>query len=532
MPIVTGAPRLLVKAPAGFSSARLALGATTLDLRAEPLFRSIGQAGPAAVAPAVWHVVTPAIALDEANPWDLCHQLMVGGLGVAGVAPEFAEPDFEQQWITGRPAESAFALAAPCAEPAPQNPQFPGDPDLLWFHDADHAQFEAAVSAIGDPGADRVRVAHLDTGYDPAHLTLPAHLETGLQRNFVEVDRPDDATDVTEGPLNSLGHGTGTLGILAGKALPGDKAIGAAPFVAVVPIRVANSVVLFLNSAIARAFDYVHQLCASPDTQVHVITMSMGGVASQAWAEAVNALYDAGVFIATAAGNNYGNLPTHNIVFPARFRRVVAACGVMADGAAYANLDLSLMAGNYGPPSKMDTAMAAFTPNVPWARIGCPDIVNYDGAGTSSATPQVAAAAATWIQRHKADLAAYPEPWMRVEATRKALFESAHDTSRELLGWGELRAREALDQAPAPSDSLSRQPLDTAAFPILRLFFGQGLAAPDSRQRMLELEALQLSQSAALEQILPDPAVDPARLSQADLVRVANALAEHPGASE
>jgi hypothetical protein len=423
-------------------------------------------------------------------------------------------------------------MASPCGEPAPPNPQFPAEPDLLWFQDTTHAQFDATVAVIGDPGAERVRVAHLDTGYDPAHLTLPAHLDLALQRNFVEADRPDDATDITEGPLNSLGHGTGTLGILAGKALPGEEAIGAAPFVAVVPIRVANNVVLFLNSAIARAFDYVHQLCANPDTQVHVLTMSMGGVASQAWADAVNALYDAGVFITTAAGNNYGNLPTHNIVFPARFRRVVAACGVMANGAAYANLDPSLMAGNYGPPSKMATAMAAFTPNVPWARIGCSDTINYDGAGTSSATPQVAAAAATWIQQHRAELEAYPEPWMRVEATRKALFESAHDTSRELLGWGELRAREALDQAPAPSDSLNRQPLDAAAFPILRLFFGQGLAAPDRRQRMLELEALQLSQSAALEQILPDPAVDPATLSQADLVRVANALAEHPGASE
>jgi hypothetical protein len=28
----------------------------------------------------------------------------------------------------------------------------------------------------------------------------------------------------------------------------------------------------------------------------------------------VNALYEQGVFIVTAAGNNLGNLPTHNIV--------------------------------------------------------------------------------------------------------------------------------------------------------------------------------------------------------------------------
>src|SRR5205823_4456229 len=106
-------------------------------------------------------------------------------------------------------------------------------------------------------------------------------------------DRPTDATDDSSGPLNNFGHGTGTIGVLAGKAFAGSVAIGAAPFVDVVPIRVANSVVLFRNSNIARAFDYVHGLCADPSTQIHVITMSMGGLASQVWADAVNALYAA-----------------------------------------------------------------------------------------------------------------------------------------------------------------------------------------------------------------------------------------------
>ena len=79
---------------------------------------------------------------------------------------------------------------------------------------------------------------------------------------------------------------------------------------------------------------------------------------------------EAGVVVVTAAGNNFGNLPTRNIVYPARFNRVVAACGVMADQAPYADLGVSLMAGNYGPPGKMRTAIAAYTPNVPWARFG------------------------------------------------------------------------------------------------------------------------------------------------------------------
>jgi hypothetical protein len=69
----------------------------------------------------------------------------------------------------------------------------------------------------------------------------------------------------------------------------------------------------------------------------------------------------------------------------------------------------------------MTTAIAAATPNVPWARLGCEDIIDLDGAGTSAATPQVAATAALWLQKNRAAVDAYPNAWMRVEAIRAAL---------------------------------------------------------------------------------------------------------------
>lgn len=105
-----------------------------------------------------------------------------------------------------------------------------------------------------------------------------------------------------------------------------------------------------------------------------------------------------GIVMVTAAGNNYPFTPV-SIVYPGRFHRVIAACGVMADGTPYIreNVRAGKMAGNYGPDSKMDTALAAFTPNIAWAEINCESIVDMDGAGTSSATPQIAAAAALWL---------------------------------------------------------------------------------------------------------------------------------------
>src|SRR6516164_721342 len=529
-------PRILVKAASGLSSARLSFGATPVTFTVTPLFKSIAPRKAAgATAAATWQILTPPPGFAEANAWDVCHSLLQQGFGVAGVpAPEFAEPDLEQQWITGNDSELGMALSRSCDSVNSQREEFPRIADNpYWFRDRGHSQFDDAIAELGGPQvASKVRVAHFDTGYDPDHHTLPKRLRADIARNFVDGGNPNDATDRTSGLLANLGHGTGTLSILAGTGEPGQSLLGGAPFAEVVPVRVANRVVLFKNSAIAQAFDYVHSLNTTGANRVDIITMSMGGLASQVWADAVNAVYEQGVFIVTAAGNNFGNLPTRNIVFPARFGRVVAACGVMADGKPYADLEIRLMAGNYGPEPKMKTAIAAPTPNVPWARWGCSDIIDFDGQGTSAATPQVAATAALWLQRNRAAVDAYPKGWMRVEAIRSALFGSAKENAQESkrLGRGELRAHEALAQAPAAASTLQETDADDASFEFLRILTGRGLqASPEAQQRMLELEALQLSQSTAVESVMP---ADAATASRAQVRRLAEALIAHPRASK
>ena len=305
-----------------------------------------------------------------------------------------------------------------------------------------------------------MRIVHLDTGFDPGHSAVPPNLRKDLQHNFIDDQSSNDAHDPGKrGLMKNPGHGTGTLSILAGgrfrfhaSGYPTEfnDFIGGAPTAEIIPVRVGKSVVQLYTSSIAAGINYAADLCKSESFRVHVMSMSMGGVASQ-WADAVNKAYEAGIVYVCAAGNNFSagllappRTPSFIRTFPPRDR------GGRRDGRREALLRMSFgkMQGNWGPASKMATALSAFTPNIPWAELGCAGIVDMDGQGTSAATPQVAAAAALYLQRHGRDIfdtAKYPAPWMRVESVRHALFSSANRSadggSAEKLGNGILQRR-------------------------------------------------------------------------------------------
>ena len=83
---------------------------------------------------------------------------------------------------------------------------------------------------------------------------------------------------------------------------------------------------------------------------------------------------------------------------------------------------------------------------------------------------------------------------------------------------------------PAEASALTKQPTDVASFPLFHALFG--VAAPDVHWRMLELEALQLSQqSQEIERLLPDPQ-NPGEISEPDRKRIFELLHATPGASK
>jgi hypothetical protein len=174
----------------------------------------------------------------------------------------------------------------------------------------------------------------------------------------------------------------------------------------------------------------------------------------------------------------------------------------------------------------MATAIAAPTPNAPWALMGCGKVVGF-GGGTSAATPQVAATAALWLQA-----AAAPSgvaPWQRVEAVRNALFVSADRSGPDAetyFGRGVLTAAAALDQ-PFRAD-LAMSPPDEVSFPWLRAV-DLLEAVPSGAELMYEVEALQVYlQSPALQDLVDgaDPVSD--RLTPAAAKRLIEAMRQSP----
>ena len=436
------------------------------------------------------------------SPWDLAHAQVAAQLGVAESDVLFAEPDIihdiYQDPNSAAPGKN-FGAALSCQEDEQDagHRKATGQ-GLAWHLDDAHSQLGSARAAVHftDP---RTRIAHVDTGYHRAHATKPAHIMTALERNFVERDgMPGSAQDPDNRVflLDNSGHGTGTISILAGGTIPSKNVVmGGAPDAEVLPLRVADSVVLLRTSALARALEYaVQQRC-------DVITMSMGGLPSRAWAEAVDKLYEAGVVFCAAAGNHTGKLPPKVLVYPARYERVIAVCGVMANGTPYAGLDGALE-GSFGPDAVMGKALAAYTPNIPWARFGCNDAVRFNGEGTSSATPQVAAAAALWIEKYKNLL---PRNFQRVEAVRHALFSTAKGKNdRSHFGNGVVQALAALAVTPKLDLPMSAKSKNSFAF--LRLVTGLGITQVPPREEMFNLELVQrwlLSEE--LQEMVPDP---------------------------
>jgi hypothetical protein len=236
-----------------------------------------------------------------------------------------------------------------------------------------------------------------------------------------------------------------------------------------------------------------------------VVSISHGGLPTPCWAEAVNMLYEDGITVVAASGDSIFaeviDIATHYTVYPSAFNRVLTAVGATYSKRPYITKKLGVIQGCWGPDIVMEKAVAAFTPNVAWMVFDSkPSGFKMSGGGTSSSTPQIAAACALWLQLYRDKL---PVSWQRVEACRLALFDSADNKHRDKskLGWGTLDVKNMLDRGlatkliesanagklqPSAEDSVS-----DSFSTLLNLILGIG--PPNSEQeRMYETEVVQV----------------------------------------
>lgn len=480
----------------------------------------------------------------EVNPWDVAHMARTA----LNDPHTFVEPDFLQEFpinrkVSTEPGKTDAKSFGNRNNDINYDKDWPPHQNMIWHLDDAYSQLKSARESVQDR-EPVIRIAHLDTGYSRTHFTVPDSAKANKwQHNFVEGEPVDDAHDpLKDGFLKMPGHGTATLGLLAGNKIkaPASKGefndyLGGAWFAEVICCRIASSVVLLKTSALAEALNYITQLTAS-GTPVHVVSLSMGGAPSASWATAVNAAYNAGIAIVSAAGNNFNGLPTRHVIYPARFGRVIAACGVTYDMEPYFTLKPGEMQGCFGPKRYMKKALAAFTPNMPWVNTAANNI-SFDGAGTSCAVPQVAAAAAIYYKKYFDQLNKL-QPWQRVEAVRHALYTSAKKTVKHAplpyhhyFGNGILQANDAL-KIPVTTGATKTPEDHVPWFPVLSTLFKNKNPQAIPVMQMYNTELAQLVYTyPELSKLIDDETLPYERVGIRKWKQFTEAVISHPGSS-
>ncbi|MDZ4655649.1 MAG: S8 family peptidase [Coriobacteriia bacterium] len=271
-------------------------------------------------------------------------------------------------WLPSRASQRAVARLAGVryvesdvrAYASVKPPKISPTQSLPWGIDRINAD-EAWAITTGDP----VKVAIVDTGIDTTHPDLAANVMGGMS-----------AVNYTRKYTDDNGHGTHVAGIVA--ALDNSiGVVGVGPDIDLYAVKVLNRKGSGYISDIIEGLDW----CQS--AEMDVVNMSLGtGVYLQSFHDAVNSLYESGVVVVAAAGND-GNDSAVN--YPAAFPEVIAV----------------------GATTQTDT-LAYFTCTGPEVELSAPGSNIYSTyknggyatlSGTSMASPHVTGAAALVLTR-------------------------------------------------------------------------------------------------------------------------------------
>lgn len=295
-----------------------------------------------------------------------------------------------------------------------------------------------------------VVVANIDTGVDYQHPALNPNYRGNVGKGLYQhVGNWFDATDGgAVYPYDGHGHGTHTLGTLAGQG-----GIGVAPGARWIAARALNSQGYGYNSWIHAAFEWILAPNGNPALAPNVVSNSWGssaGYLTEFRADLVR-LRQAGIIAVFSAGN--GGPGARTISSPAALPEAIAVGATDSD-------DVVAWFSSRGPSvwEQVKPDIAAPGVNV---RSAAPGGAYATGSGTSMAAPHVAGVAALL-------LAARPD--LSITATLYAITSTALPLGNPVpnndTGWGLVDAYAAVQfvanagaLAGVVTDAASRLPL-------------------------------------------------------------------------
>lgn len=493
-------------------------------------------------------IVDSEVQIDrpaEVSSWDIAYKIAQRAVSIHDL--EFVEPDvesdlyaFPHDLATQQRGERSSGGSYLSTYPNPEHKKYRGKCDpYTWHLDEEYSQLNAAFIKViqanlknepRDVNDAKTQglplICHIDTGVFSDHPSLPLFFDarSSLTMHRYSASRDFEDHDRRYAMIENQGHGHGTISILAGNYVEDWHTngefigyCGAFPYARVMTVKISEHVALLCGRKFARAIDHAIDRGAS------VVTMSMAGAPTRRMLKAINKAYEAGVVVVAAAGNSWVkgamSLLPERTMYPARFNRVIGVTGATLDHRPYLvkeNKDWrsrevggEFMQSCFGPKAVNRTNIAAYTPNVRWAgHFAGGAFFDRSGGGTSSATPQVAAAVAMWMFHYRDELARY-EPIRRAEMARQAIFRSARksfekDSYLEVFGQGTLRALEALKLSPSALAQVEPEPKDEIEGPVFFRFLKQlfnrgGERSGDQPNQDVESRVELLSQMLAME---------------------------------
>ncbi len=305
---------------------------------------------------------------------------------------------------------------------------------------------QSVWSALGIDGRGVV-VANMDTGVDFIHPALAPNYRGNLGRGMYQhLGNWFDGTDqVTAYPYDGHGHGTHTLGTIAGQA-----GIGVAPGAQWIAARVLDDRGFGYDSWIHAGFEWLLAPEGRPELAPDVVNNSWGSTVSNSteFQADLRALAAAGILAVFSAGNSGPNSET--IGAPAALPEAFSVGAIDP-----ADKPASFSSRGPSPWNEVKPEIAAPGVNVLSALPGGAFGV---GNGTSMAAPHVAGTAALILSA---------QPGLSITSTLYMITSTAvplgaHQPNND-TGWGRLAALPAV-QAAAGAGTLAGSVTDARSF--------------------------------------------------------------------